>query len=356
MALRELGHASDRVENCCIRVRIGTTNNYAFAEFRTNEDANATVGFLNGMTIGECALRLARPKGWVPPTMFDGQSRYTAENALLTATGLPCLDWQQQQQQQQQQQPMRASAGAPTSASNSRDARSLPPPPPPRAPLVPEARSAVVSIHGVPTRISDQDLRELLSTFGRLVAFNCVQLSGAGGASSKTAVFEYADKDTAARAMERLVGVDLGGGLLQVESASPAQAGALLPKSAMIPIKPAMSAQELQEEALRALPPTRVLRLLNMVTREDLEDDQSYEELLEDVTDECTTHGAVDKIVIPREGDGLGAVFVQFADTSEAQEALRRWAKKVMGPSKVRIQGTYFPVELFDENVFRYSQ
>lgn len=64
--------------------------------------------------------------------------------------------------------------------------------------------------------------------------------------------------------------------------------------------------------------PTEVLCLMNMVAPEELLDDEEYEEIVEDVRDECSKYGQVKSIEIPRPVDGLevpgtgkvGAVYI----------------------------------------------
>lgn len=51
--------------------------------------------------------------------------------------------------------------------------------------------------------------------------------------------------------------------------------------------------------------PTEVLCLMNMVAPEELIDDDEYEEIIEDVRDECSKYGQVKSIEIPRPVDGL---------------------------------------------------
>lgn len=51
--------------------------------------------------------------------------------------------------------------------------------------------------------------------------------------------------------------------------------------------------------------PTEVLCLLNMVVPEELVDDEDYEEILEDVREECCKYGGVRSIEIPRPVDGV---------------------------------------------------
>lgn len=44
---------------------------------------------------------------------------------------------------------------------------------------------------------------------------------------------------------------------------------------------------------------------MNMVSPEELLDDEEYEEIVEDVRDECSKYGQVKSIEIPRPVDGL---------------------------------------------------
>ena len=50
---------------------------------------------------------------------------------------------------------------------------------------------------------------------------------------------------------------------------------------------------------------TEVLCLLNMVTEEELIDDDEYEEILEDVREECNKYGQVKSVEIPRPIKGV---------------------------------------------------
>lgn len=51
--------------------------------------------------------------------------------------------------------------------------------------------------------------------------------------------------------------------------------------------------------------PTEVLCLLNMVMPEELVDEEDYEEILEDIREECCKYGSVRSIEIPRPVDGV---------------------------------------------------
>lgn len=78
-----------------------------------------------------------------------------------------------------------------------------------------------------------------------------------------------------------------------------------------------------------------------MVTPDELKDDEEYEEILEDIREECNRHGAVRSVEIPRPLDGVedvpgvGKVFVEFMSTTDcvhAQQALtgRKFANRIV--------------------------
>ena len=70
----------------------------------------------------------------------------------------------------------------------------------------------------------------------------------------------------------------------------------------------------------------QVLVLKNMVTPDELQDDQEFGEICEDVKDECAQHGAVLSVLIPRVKENFpqqceGSVFVEFDRADLAQKA-----------------------------------
>lgn len=64
--------------------------------------------------------------------------------------------------------------------------------------------------------------------------------------------------------------------------------------------------------------PTEVLCLMNMVAPEELLDDEEYEDIVEDVRDECSKYGQVKSIEIPRPVDGL-----EVPGTGKVQKSFR---------------------------------
>lgn len=77
-----------------------------------------------------------------------------------------------------------------------------------------------------------------------------------------------------------------------------------------------------------------------MVTTDELRDEEEYEDILDDIKNECNKYGVVRSIEIPRPLDdvdvpGLGKVFVEFnsvTDCQNAQQALtgRKFSDRVV--------------------------
>lgn len=66
--------------------------------------------------------------------------------------------------------------------------------------------------------------------------------------------------------------------------------------------------------------------LKNMVTPDELRDDEEFAEIVEDVKDECAHHGPVLSVLIPRAKEHFpveceGSVFVEFQSADAAQKA-----------------------------------
>ena len=95
-----------------------------------------------------------------------------------------------------------------------------------------------------------------------------------------------------------------------------------------------------------------ILLMLNVVTPEDLVDDQEYGDIYEDVKEECSSYGAIEDLRIPQpvkkdktkfvagktafqsaldaqhtdEATGVGQVYVKFIDALDAQAGLKALA------------------------------
>ena len=88
----------------------------------------------------------------------------------------------------------------------------------------------------------------------------------------------------------------------------------MLPASVQIPGMQGMSGPGL---------PTEVLCLLNMVTEEELRDEEEYEDILEDIREECSKYGEVRSLEIPRPLPGVDVPGVGKVRDSQAGDKSR---------------------------------
>ncbi|XP_028178058.1 splicing factor U2AF 50 kDa subunit isoform X1 [Ostrinia furnacalis] len=195
-----------------------------------------------------------------------------------------------------------------------------------------------IFIGGLPNYLNEDQVKELLMSFGQLRAFNLVKDSSTG-LSKGYAFAEYVDISMTDQAIAGLNGMQLGDKKLIVQRASIGAKNSTLGMLAMTGAAPV----QLQVAGLTlagAGPPTEVLCLLNMVTPDELRDEEEYEDILEDIKEECNKYGCVRSIEIPRpiegvEVPGCGKVFVEFnsiADCQKAQQTLtgRKFSNRVV--------------------------
>ena len=146
---------------------------------------------------------------------------------------------------------------------------------------------------------------------------------------------EYVDISITDQAIAGLNGMQLGDKKLIVQRASVGAKNAAALASAPVQLQvPGM--QSVQGPGT----PTEVLCLLNMVMAEELTDEEEYDDILEDIREECAKYGTVKSVEIPRpvpgvEVPGCGKVFVEFygiPDCQKAQHALtgRKFSNRVV--------------------------
>ncbi|TKY88008.1 hypothetical protein EX895_003104 [Sporisorium graminicola] len=223
-----------------------------------------------------------------------------------------------------------------------------------------------IFVGGLPTYLTDDQVIELLQAFGELRAFNLVK-DTATGASKGFAFCEYVDTALTDLACQGLNGMELGDRNLVVQRASVgsekkaqalaatgANAGAL--GGAAVP----SSVQQFAGEGGDAGEPTSCMVMLNMVTPEELQDDEEYADIVEDIRDECTKYGPVTDVRVPRpakeskgaaahqwkrsqdesnadgekaeaEREGVGRVYVRYGETEHCAQALRAIAGRQFG-------------------------
>ncbi|CCA72072.1 related to pre-mRNA splicing factor U2AF large chain [Serendipita indica DSM 11827] len=291
-----------------LAVQVNREKNYAFVEFRSAEDATAGMA-LDGTVFLDGPLRVRRPHDYAGPEAMTGVAGFAT---LLPAT-------------------------------------------------MPDSVNKIF-IGNLPTHLTEDQIVELLKSFGELKAFNLVREHGTNVSKVFTvritlsmnltgsqgfAFVEYADPAVTDIATESLNGMDLGDKKLVVQRASVgAKGGVPIPPEAM-DIPAPIVAVDLNKEANG-----RVVLMLNMVVAEDLMDDVEYEEILDDIRSECSGFGQVLGVYVPRplkkdksrwdtmdpntmspaeiakadEIAGVGRVYVKFSDTEGATTAVRQLA------------------------------
>lgn len=199
-----------------------------------------------------------------------------------------------------------------------------------------------IYVGGLPLYLNEDQIVELLRSFGELRAFNLVRESGLNGVSKGFAFCEYSDASVTDLAIQGLNEMELGDKKLLVQRASVGS------------VKPMQDEDGTPEEDTPAPAPatgfsgpgepTRAMMLLNCVTAEELVDQQEYQEIVEDMRDECGRYGTVVDMRIPRpqaaskgtavnswrqskqdeskEREGVGRVYVMFEDTEACKKAL----------------------------------
>lgn len=188
---------------------------------------------------------------------------------------------------------------------------------------------------GVPNQLTVEQIKELFVAFGPLKSFHLVK--DAGQAVSKGFGFlEFNDANLTPVVCMAMNGFQIGDRTLTVKT----QGGAGAPPGGPGAQAASYPGAAPVGHALGARMPTKVLRLLNMITKEELFDDNEYADIIDDVSGECSQYGRVTKIIIPRSKDGFppscdGSVFIQYADLNGSQAAAgalsgRKFAERVL--------------------------
>lgn len=229
-----------------------------------------------------------------------------------------------------------------------------------------------IFVGGLPYHLTEEQIIDLLSSFGPLRAFELVKDRETG--SSKGYGFcVYQDANTMDTACAALNGLKMGDRTLTVRRASASRLPTLGEANTLMQVQQQLASQKLAAQVndtsasfgsmgnsvLMAVSgelnlgeaPSRVLCLFQVVSPEELMDDTEYEEILEDMRDECMKFGTIANLVIPRPGSsgdtspGVGMVFVEYADTEGSLKAKTALNGRKFGGNTVI--AVYYPEEKF---------
>ncbi|KAK8124941.1 U2 snRNP auxilliary factor [Apiospora kogelbergensis] len=202
-----------------------------------------------------------------------------------------------------------------------------------------------ISVANLPPYLSEEQVRELLVAFGELKAFTLVKDQGTDEPRG-VAFCEYLDPSVTEIAVQGLNGMGIGDKSLKVRKAS-------IGITQVSGVEMGVNAMSMLAGTTATNPDeSRVLQLLNMVTAEELMDNDDYEEICEDVRDECGKFGNIIALKIPRpsggsrQSAGVGKIFVQYDTTESCKKALQELAGRKFADRTVVT--TFFPEENFE--------
>jgi splicing factor U2AF 65 kDa subunit len=94
-------------------------------------------------------------------------------------------------------------------------------------------------------------------------------------------------------------------------------------------------------------PPTRIVEIRNMVTKQDIDDDQEYADIVEDTQQECSQFGQLLRVIIPRDKSSSAdpRVFLEYSNSDEASAAIRELQGRTFDGRQVQ-------AAFFDEDQF----
>ncbi|KAK9789550.1 hypothetical protein WJX73_009409 [Symbiochloris irregularis] len=275
-ALAAVGGTTAGPGPCVVNVYINYEKKFAFVEFRTVEETSNAMA-LDGIMFEGVTVRVRRPNDYNPAAAAALGPSVPNSALNLQAIGL--------------------NSGAGASMLGMTDAAER------------------VFVGGLPYFMSDDQCKELLSSFGALKSFDLVRDRETGNSKGYGFVV-FADVGVTDVACAHLNGMRIGERVLTVRRATES--------------RPADAAAYAANASLAAAPPdaTRIVKLAEAVTMEELTNDEEYGDILEDMQEECGKHGACIRVLIPRPPapgqpppPGLGKVILEFADTTGAVKA-----------------------------------
>jgi splicing factor U2AF subunit len=284
-ALAAVGGTTAGPGPCVVNVYINYEKKFAFVEFRTVEETSNAMA-LDGIMFEGVSVRVRRPNDYNPAAAATLGPANPNPALNLTAIGL---------------QPGGGGGGL-TGQPGGMDAADR------------------VFVGGLPYYLNEEQCRELLSSFGALKAFDLVKDRDTGQSKGYGFVV-YMDPGVTDVACAGLNGMRMGERTLTVRRATEHNRDANQPTNMGIQPAAAPAMPPMMPEA----PPSRIISLLEAVTKDELTNDEEYTEIVEDMRDECGKYGQVLNVVIPRPGQGgapdppgVGKVIVEYADVTAA--------------------------------------
>eukprot|EP00250_Pteridium_aquilinum_P016085 c22931_g2_i1 orf=394-2076(+) len=234
-----------------------------------------------------------------------------------------------------------------------------------------------VFVGGLPYYLTEVQIKELLESFGALRGFDLVKDQDTGN-SKGYGFCVYQDPAVTDVACAALNGLKMGDKTLTVRRATASgqpkpdqvnvfsqaqqhitmqslalQVGAGPGLTGFAGLMPGlMSGMVTPGMASAYETPTKVVCLSQVVTIEELKEDDVYEEIYDDMKEECGKYGNLVNLVIPRPSSsadnaaaGVGKVFLEYSDVKEAAKAKDVLHGRKFGGNTV--QAVYFSEDKF---------
>ncbi|XP_059644533.1 splicing factor U2af large subunit B isoform X2 [Cornus florida] len=212
-----------------------------------------------------------------------------------------------------------------------------------------------IFVGGLPYYFTEAQIRELLESFGALRGFDLVKDRETGN-SKGYAFCVYQDLSVTDIACAALNGIKMGDKTLTVRRANQ---GATQPKpeqeSVLLHAQQQIAIQRLMLQPAGSLA-TKVLCLTQVVTEDELKDDEDYEDIVEDMRMECGKFGTLVNVVIPRPNPngepapGVGKVFLEYADLDSATKARTGLNGRKFGGNQV--VAVFYPENKFSQREY----
>ncbi|KAJ0265837.1 RNA recognition motif domain-containing protein [Hirschfeldia incana] len=196
-----------------------------------------------------------------------------------------------------------------------------------------------IFVGGIPYYFTEDQIREVLESFEPLRGFNLVKDMETGN-SMGYAFCVYQDPSVTDIACIVLTGIKMGNKALTVRRAvqgavqhEPEQEDIFLHAQQQI----ALQRLTLQPGGT----PTKIVCLTQVVTADDLGDDEEYEYIMADMKQEGGKFGNLVNVVIPRPNPdqdpapGIGKVFLEYADVDGAAKARSGMNGRTFGGNQV---------------------
>lgn len=294
-------------------IAVNPAKMYAFVEFTTTTDADISL-CMDGAMLGNSQLRIRRPKNYEPPPGHDESNKMRWRIPGVLATHV-------------------------------------------------EDGPNKIFLGSIPLHMADSEIQAVVQPFGNLNAFTLVR-DLETGQSKGYAFFSFENPADTDRAVAGLDGFELGGKPLSCKlSRAATSSGSTFASSGMsagilgggpmgggpgplaggpgeAPLSlndatnlrlnhAAQARMQMRFNTVTAKERelSRILVLHNMVTVDELQNPTEYEEIKQEIQDECAQHGPLSRIIIPKpgsyQGPDLGKVFLEYRLEASADAAFK---------------------------------